>query len=281
MPGLEFLRPFNFFFAILLAVGGYFVAGGSLSIGYTFAGVLLAAMFITIAGNYVNKLTSGNIYKLVKSSFSAKKRKNYDLQAVVIAIVLFLTGFISAYSVGINAVSVYVLILILTLVYISRAKDMQFFRSVIMGIAFSMFVILGASAYAQTNLIYVMAGLLFFPIAALDMVRTMDVENSDRMSFLVKFMEHFSSYMKFGEKETHSAAALFLAIFILGSPFPYIYGMMPMSYLVVVTFSSLAAFLALFSLVRRDKNIKPVKTEDLIRINIVLAIIAFLAGVLV
>ncbi len=280
MSGLELLRPFNSFFAVLLAAAGYLAAGGSLSTGYAFAGVLLAAMFAAIAGNSLNKLTSGSIYTFVKNSFSAKTRKNNELHAVVTSIVLFAAGFITSYSAGFNAVMAYLLISVLMLVYVSRAKDIQFFRSVVMGIAFSMFVVLGSSAYMQTDLIYAMAGLLFFPIAALDMVRTMEIESNDRTSFLVNFMKHFSSRVKFGEKETRSAAALFLAIFILGSPLPYIYGMMPMAYLAVVTLSSVAAFLALFNLVRRDKSVKPVKTEDLIRINILTTLIAFLAGVM-
>lgn len=123
--------------------------------------------------------------------------------------------------------------------------------------------------------------LLFFSNMAGDMVKSITEGMKDRTVFLVNFLKHFSSYIKFDDDRTRKSAAIMLVIFVILSPVPYVLDIMPIKYLGIITVSSLIAFAALFNLIKDGKSMAALaKVDELIKINMLITIIAFLAGVL-
>lgn len=278
MPRPDFLKPLNFFFFAILAASGYLVSAGSLEITTTLAKIVLSMLFLTVAANIFNEFSSSKIYSIIKSFYSRSKRNDVNRSAIV-SVILFASGLAVAYSISVYTSLLYVLTAFLLCVYLFYLRNVRFVRSIFISMAASVAVILGADAAGPSSTVYIMAALLFFSNAAGDMVKSITEEMKDRAAFLINFLEHFSSYVKFDEDRTRKTAAVFLSIFIILSPAPYVLGLMPVTYLVIIAVSSLVGFVALFNLLKNGKKIALLsKTDELIKINMLIAIIAFLAG---
>ncbi|MBI1972339.1 MAG: hypothetical protein HYS53_03490 [Candidatus Aenigmarchaeota archaeon] len=279
MPRLGFLRPLNFFFLIILAASGYFVSAGSLGVTGTLVKVTLSILFLTLAANVFSEFYSGKIYRMIKSFYPRPGGKGVS-HSVIVSAIFLLSGLVLAYSVSIYTASLYLLAAFLLSVYLSYLKNVRFIRSIFISAAASVAVVLGADAAGPSSAAYFMAVLLFFSNASGDMVKSITEGMKDRATFLVNLLKNFSSYVKFDENRTRKTAAASLAVFIILSPVPYAMGLVPLTYLAIITLSSLIAFVALFNLIKDGKNVAVLsKTDELIKINMLLAIIAFLAGV--
>ena len=277
MPRLDFLRPLNFFFFAILASSGYIVSAGSLNITMELVKIILSILFLTLAANTFNEFSKSKIYELIKS-FYPKARRNESNNPVIASSILLAAGFAVAYSISIYTASLYLLIAFLLWIHIYYLKNLRFVRSIFISTAASLAVVVNSNA---SDTAHFMALLLFFSNAAGDMVKSITEGMKDRTTFLVNLLKHFISYIKFDNDRTRKAAAASLTIFIVFSPAPYLMGLVSISYLGLITISSLVAFVALFNIVKNGKNLVQLgKTDELIKINMLIAIIAFLAGVL-
>ncbi len=281
MPRLEFLRPFNSVYLTLLAMAGYIVSGGSILGKLQLVKVALAIFMLTLAANTAYELSYSKIYHVIKGGFSLKRIKTGTMYSLVVAVVLFSSGLIISYNVGVYVLSLYIFAAAMLAFHIFYAKDTQVLRSIFISAIAAVVIVFGTDSRGASEAAYLMAAAVFFSNAALDMTRV-DNETNDRTIFLVNFLKHFSSRARFDSQTARAGASLFLGAFIILSPIPYILGVMPLTYLAIMTLNSLVAFAALFNMVKDYKAIKdPTKTSNLIKINIAVTLIAFLVGALI
>lgn len=261
-------------------MSGYLVSVESFEFTSALVKIAFSMLFLTISANVFSEFSSVKIYSLIKHFYPRSWRKNAN-HSVIASAILFGAGFAVARGISFYVSELYSLIAVLLWAYLHKLKNVRFIRSVFISSAASVAVLLGSSAGGSSDAANMMALLLFFSNMAGDMVKSVTEGMKDRTTFLVNLIKRFSSYMKFDEGRTIKSAAFMLAVFIILSPLPYVSGVMPLAYLAVVTISSLIAFSALFSLVKDGKNMASLaKADELIKINMLVAIIAFLAGVL-
>ncbi len=280
MPHLEFLRPFNSIYLTALAAIGYIVSGGSLLGKLQLVKVALAIFMLTLAANTAYDLSYSKTYHIIKGGFSLKRIKNSTTYSLVAAVVLFSAGLVISYNVSVYVLSLYILAAVMLAFHIFYAKDTRFLRSIFISLIAAIVVIFGTDSRGASEAAYLMAASVFFANAALDMMRV-NSETNDRTAFLVSFLKHFSAKIKFDYAKARAGASLFLAVFIMMIPVPYMLGVMPLAYLAIMTLNSLVAFVALFNIVKNDKNDPHAKTAGLIKINIAVTLIAFLVGALI
>ncbi len=277
MPRPDFLKPLNFFFFAILAASGYLVSAGSLKITTVLVKIILSMLFLTLSANVFNEFSSTKIYSAIKRFYLKSKKKDVNHSAIA-SIILFLFGLGVVYTISFYTLELYLLIASLLWIYLHRLKNVRFVRSIFISAAAAVSIILGSSVAGSSGTIYMMILLLFFSNMAGDMVKSI-TEGMNRTVFLVNFLKHFSSYIKFDEDRTRKAAAILLAIFIILSPLPYVLGVMPIAYLGLIMIGSLIAFVALFNLIKNGKNMAALaRVDELIKINMLITIIAFLAG---
>ncbi len=278
MPRPDFLRPLNFFFFAILAASGYLISLGELKITGVLVKIVLSMLFLTISANIFNEFSTGKIHGIMKIFYSKLKTRELN-HSVIASLILFFSGFLVSYSISLNTSFFYILVAALLAAYLACFKNVRFIRSIVIGAASSVAVILGSGAYGYSQTAYLMSILLFFSNFAGDMIKSITDETKDRATFLVNFLKHFSSYAKFDASRTMKTSVASLIAFIIFSPVPYVFGLVSIKYLVIITVSSLSAFAALFSIIRDGKNTALLaKADELIKINMVVAIIAFLAG---
>jgi 4-hydroxybenzoate polyprenyltransferase len=280
MPSLEFLRPFNSVYLTVLAAAGYIVSGGSLLGKLQLVKVALAIFLLTLAANTAYELSYSKIYHIIKGGFSLKRIKNSTTYSLVAAVVLFSAGLVISYNASVYVLSLYILAAAMLAFHIFFTKDTQFLRSIFISLIAVVVVIFGTDSRGASEASYLMAASVFFSNAALDMMRV-NGGTDDRTTFLVDFLKHFSAKIKFDYTKARAGASFFLAVFIILMPVPYIFGVMPLAYLAIMTLNSLIAFTALFGIVKNDKPGLHAKTASLIKINIVVTLIAFLVGALI
>ncbi|MBI3413018.1 MAG: hypothetical protein HY051_02995 [Candidatus Aenigmarchaeota archaeon] len=270
----------NFFFFAILSASAYFVSAGSVDVTMELAKTLLSMFFLTAAANTFSGFSRNKVYNIIKKIY--RKSGGESRNSLLISTILLAAGFAVSYGISVYTASLYALAALLLWVNIQYLRNVRFVRSIITSAAASVAVILGSDVAGLSYTAYFMALLLFFSNAAGDMVKSITEEMKDRTSFLISLLKHFSSYIRFDADRTRKAAAASLAIFIILSPVPYLLGLVSISYLALITISSLVAFVALFNIVKNGKNaVRLAKTDELIKINMLTAIIAFLAGVLV
>ncbi len=278
MPRPDFLKPLNFFFFAILSASGYLVSYGKFAITVVLVKIVLSMLFLITSANIFNEFSTGKMHGLMKI-FNFRHKKRELNQSFIASLILFVSGFLVSYSISLNTGLFYVLVAVLLCAYLSFFRNVRFVRSIVIGTASSVAVILGAGAHGYSQTVYSMAVLLFFSNTAGDMVKSLTDEARDRATFLVNFLKHFSSYAKFDANRIRKASAASLAIFIILSPAPYVLGIVSIKYLAIITVSSLIAFAALFSIIKEGKNTSLLaKADELIKINMLVAIIAFLAG---
>ncbi len=280
MPRLELLRPFNSIYLTALAAAGYIVSGGSLLGKLQLMKVSLAIFMLTLAANTAYELSYGKLYHIIKGGFSLKRIKNSTIYSLVAAIVLFSAGLVISYNVSVYVLSLYVLAAAMLAFHIFYTKDTQFLRSIFISLIAAVVVVFGTDSRGASEASYLMAASIFFSNAALDMTRV-DNGTNDRTAFLVSFLKRFSAKIRFDRMKARAGTSLFLAIFIVLIPVPYIAGVMPLAYLAIMTLNSLVAFVALFNTIKNDKTGPHIKTANLINVNIAVTLIAFLAGALI
>ncbi|MBI2085277.1 MAG: UbiA family prenyltransferase [Candidatus Aenigmarchaeota archaeon] len=278
MPRPDFLRPLNFFFFAILAASGYLVSSGELKITGVLAKIVLSMLFLTISANIFNEFSTGKIHGVMKIFHFRFKKRELN-HSVIASLILFFSGFLASYSISLNTSFFYISAAVLLVAYLSYFKNVRFMRSIVIGAASSVAIIMGSGAYGYSQTAYLMAILLFFSNAAGDMIKSITDETKDRATFLVNFLKHFSSYVKFDANRTRKASVASLVVFIILSPMPYVFGLVSIKYLIIITISSLIAFAALFSIIKEGKNTALLaKADELIKINMLVSIIAFLAG---
>ncbi len=274
------MRPLNFFFFAILAASGYLISAESLKMTTVLVKIMLSMLFLTLSANVLNEFSSSKVFSIIRHFYTKAKKKDAN-QSVIASFILFTAGFLVAYTINFYTLQLYLLIAVLLWAYLHNLKNVRFIRSIFISSAASISIILGSNVVGSSDAVYMMVLLLFFSNMAGDMVKSITEGMKNRSVFLINFLRHFSSYIRFDDGRTGKSAAIMLAVFIILSPVPYVLGVMPIKYLGIVTLGSLVAFVAIFNLIKDGKSMAALsKVDELIKINMLITVIAFLAGVL-
>ncbi len=280
---VELIRPFNCVMAgIAVFVGALIASQFALTLPTGLVYTIFSAVLIAAAGNAINDYADVEIDRINRRDRpipSGRVRKEF---ALYVAIVLFATGIALSSLVNHTVTAIAILNTALLVSYSFYFKHVLLVGNVIISFLVGSTFLFGGAAMNNLQAPFFLAVISTFANLGRELVKKIEDEVGDRWYVLKKIVSSFKTPVRFGEREMRFSAAICMAITIMLSPLPYMTRVMKLPYLELVAVADAVFFVCLFRLIRGKKKIEELRDiSRLIKVGMLVALAAFLAGVFV
>ncbi len=295
-PYLVMIRPVNALMsAVAVLIGGLLVAGKDpvlLSSPLPLALAMAAVFLITGAGNSINDYFDVDSDKVNKPKRPIPSGRVTRRRALTFSIALFVIGILVSVLINWACILIAVVNSILLIVYSYSLQDRILLGNVVVGYLVGSTFLFGGASFGNLLLPGLFTLLAGLATITREIVKDLEDIEGDRKSFLKKITsgvkvklsrfvgrEEPSLAINARKAKLVAAAAMLLAIII--SPLPYLLNILSTAYLVILAPADLV-FLACIVLLARGGGRKALaRISRIIKVGMLLALIAFIAGVLV
>lgn len=294
-PYITLMRPVNAFMSVIaVLIGGLLVAGNNPTLFsnlYPLGFALLAVFLITGAGNAINDYIDVESDRLNKPKRPIPSGRISRRKALAFSVVLFAIGILFTLFINWACILIAVINSILLVVYSYSLQDKILLGNIVIGyLVGSTFLFGGASLgnLLLPGLLMLLAGL---STISREIVKDLEDIEGDRKNFLKKLASGVKMRLSrfVGKKEAglalekgraKAAAGIFMLLAIIISPLPYTLGILGFTYLVILVPTDLVFLSSIIILAKGKGKKKFSRTSKIIKIGMLLALIAFIFGVL-
>lgn len=294
-PYITLMRPVNAFMSVIaVLIGGLLVAGNNPTLFsnlYPLGFALLAVFLITGAGNAINDYIDVESDRLNKPKRPIPSGRISRRKALAFSVVLFAIGILFTLFINWACILIAVINSILLVVYSYSLQDKILLGNIVIGyLVGSTFLFGGASLgnLLLPGLLMLLAGL---STISREIVKDLEDIEGDRKNFLKRLTSGVKMRLSrfVGKKEAgfalekgraKAAAGIFMLLAIIISPLPYTLGILGFTYLVILVPTDLVFLSSIIILAKGKGKKKFSRTSKIIKIGMLLALIAFIFGVL-
>jgi geranylgeranylglycerol-phosphate geranylgeranyltransferase len=296
---LEILRPKNCFMAVFaVLIGSLLVLGFDtirldlFLVWYPAFIAMGAAFLITGAGNAINDYFDVEADRLNRPNRPIPSEKVSIRGALAYSIILLIAGILLAAFTSWLAFGIAVFNSILLVIYSWSLQHKTFFGNFTVAYLTGSTFLFGGAAVGNIKLPLIFGLLAGLTIFAREIVKDLEDIEGDRNTFLKKqsfvkkrVLERFTVtkegvILKYKEKAGLVTASISLAIAILLSPAPYLFGFLGFEYLIFAIPADAVFLLSIFRARKAKKTQDFGKLSKLIKYGYFLGLLAFVAGIL-
>lgn len=294
-PYVTLMRPVNAFMSVIaVLIGGLLVAGNNPTLFsnlYPLGFALLAVFLITGAGNAINDYIDVESDKLNKPKRPIPSGRISRRKALAFSVVLFAIGILFTLFINWACILIAVINSILLVVYSYSLQDKILLGNIVIGYLVGSTFLFGGAALGNLllpGLLMLLAGL---STISREIVKDLEDIEGDRKNFLKRLTSGVKMRLSrfVGKKEAglalekgraKAAAGIFMLLAIIISPLPYTLGILGFTYLVILVPTDLVFLSSIIILAKGKGKKKFSRTSRIIKIGMLLALIAFIFGVL-
>ncbi len=294
-PYVTLMRPVNAFMSVIaVLIGGLLVAGNNPTLFsnlYPLGFALLAVFLITGAGNAINDYIDVESDKLNKPKRPIPSGRISRRKALAFSVVLFAIGILFTLFINWACILIAVINSILLVVYSYSLQDKILLGNIVIGYLVGSTFLFGGAALGNLllpGLLMLLAGL---STISREIVKDLEDIEGDRKNFLKRLTSGVKMRLSrfVGKKEAglvlekgraKAAAGIFMLLAIIISPLPYTLGILGFTYLVILVPTDLVFLSSIIILAKGKGKKKFSRVSRIIKIGMLLALIAFIFGVL-
>ena len=294
-PYVTLMRPVNAFMSVIaVLIGGLLVAGNNPTLFsnlYPLGFALLAVFLITGAGNAINDYIDVESNKLNKPKRPIPSGRISRRKALAFSVVLFAIGILFTLFINWACILIAVINSILLVVYSYSLQDKILLGNIVIGYLVGSTFLFGGAALGNLllpGLLMLLAGL---STISREIVKDLEDIEGDRKNFLKRLTSGVKMRLSrfVGKKEAglaldkgraKAAAGIFMLLAIIISPLPYTLGILGFTYLVILVPTDLVFLSSIIILAKGKGKKKFSRVSRIIKIGMLLALIAFIFGVL-
>lgn len=259
-------RPENCIIAGIGVFVGSVIAFGNIPLGAPLGLAMLSAALITAAGNMVNDYFDEEIdIKLRKKSHNLGKG-----ELLSGAMLLFLAGIMSAYTINSGALAIAIMISALLIIYSAFMQNYKYIGNFVVAIGTASTIIYGASINANFTPVILPALCAMLANVSREIIKDNEDISGDRG-------RKKTLPMILGHKTMELLIAKFYAVAILAAIVAFLLGYMRgMAFLALLAISAMIFGISWFYFYKKDFT----KAKKFSKYGMVAALLAFLAGAL-
>jgi geranylgeranylglycerol-phosphate geranylgeranyltransferase len=297
---LKLMRPGNCLMtAISIFVGGLIVSP-VLAI-FTAEKIwlaMLAGFLISGAGNAINDYVDVEADKINRPKRPIPSGRVSMKGALVFSVILFLIGIFLAGMINYVTFAIAIINSLLLVVYSTHLQNKMLLGNISISYLVASGFLFGGAALNNLVLPVLLALLAGLSNMAREIVKDLEDIEGDRKSFLKRIAkkaitavapsiaERFgldgkTARLKHSTRTLSTLAVLFLLLAIIISPLPYIWGILGMSYLVVLALADIAFLAAAVMAAKATATRHYHRSSKMIKLGMFLGLVAFIVGALI
>ncbi len=267
-PSIRLMRPLNCSISMLsipiVMVTLYGIDIPTSDLFLTIIGMLVVFSF-TAGGNILNDYMDREIDEINHPERPIPSGEISSRMALYLSIIMFIIGIILSLLLPFYLPQIIVIsAVILMISYELRFKKKGLTGNLIISGLTGMLFIFGGSIYGELYLPTILGVLAFFSSVGREIMKDIQDLKGD--------LDRKTFPMKVGPEKAKRTAFIFVVLAVALSPFPFLLGLLPLEYLIIVI---LADIIFIYSLLLLKS---PEKTQKYIKAAMILALVAFLAG---
>lgn len=293
---IEMMRPANCGMASLGVLVGWVVTWG-LNVNFALPLAMVIAFLITGAGNVINDyldIESDRINRPKRPIPSGRVSKD---AALAFSMILFLAGILISGFINWGVFFIAILNSVILMLYSVSLQDKLLLGNLSIGYLVGSTFLFGG--FATGNYAMIVSPLTLFLLAMLstisrEIIKDLEDMEGDRKGFLKKITQNVSKgiaqrfgfgkhgiEMRYSTRFMISLAIASIGIAVILSVLPYYYGIFSMVYLVIVAVADMVFLSCVYSLGMRNKAKSYARISKRMKIGMFIALLAFIAGVLI
>lgn len=294
-PYFSMMRPLNALMSVFaVLVGGLLVAGTDPSLfvnSYALILAMMAVFLIMGAGNAINDCVDVESDRVNKPSRPIPSRRISRKKALVFSFALFAAGILLTIPTNYGTLLLAIINSILLIAYSYWLQDKILLGNIVVGYLVGSTFLFGGAAlgnFLLPGLLMLLAGL---STTAREIVKDLEDIDGDRKNFLKKLasgvrvkLSRFAGRNDAGlvmEKDKAKIAAIiFMLLAVIISPLPYVFGVLSFTYLVILVPADIMFISTVVLLTKASGKKSFARISKLIKIGMLLALMAFIFGVL-
>jgi geranylgeranylglycerol-phosphate geranylgeranyltransferase len=295
LPYITLIRPLNAFMSsVAVLIGGLLVAGNNpllLSSPYPLILAMVAVFLITGAGNAINDCFDVDSDSVNKPGRPIPAGRVTRRKALAFSVAVFVLGILLTFLINWACILIAVVNSVLLVVYSYSLQDRILLGNVVIGYLVGSTFLFGGAAFGNLllpGLLMLLAGL---STVSREIVKDLEDIEGDRKSFLKKltagvkmklsrFVGKEAAALVLNKGRATKAAGTFMFLAIVISPLPYLLNTLSFAYLVILAPADLIFLSSMLMLARGDGRKKFSRISRTIKAGMLLALIAFIFGVL-
>lgn len=297
---IKLMRPFNCLMtAIAIFVGGLIVSPVlGIFIAEKIWLAMLAGFLISGAGNAINDYIDVEADKINRPKRSIPSGRISMKGALIFSILLFAIGIFLAGLINYVTFTIAVINSLLLVVYSTHLQNKMLLGNISISYLVGSGFLFGGAALNNLVLPVLLALLAGLSNMAREIVKDLEDIEGDRKSFLKRIAvkaikkvaptiaERFSidgktARLKHSTRTLSTLAVVFLFLAIIISPLPYVWGIMGISYLVVLLLADIVFFAAAIMAAKATAKRHYHRSSKMIKLGMFLGLIAFIVGALI
>lgn len=295
LPYFSMMRPLNALMSVFaVLIGGLLVAGTDPSLlvnSYALILAMIAVFLIMGAGNAINDCVDVESDRVNKPSRPIPSRRISRKKALVFSFALFAAGILLTLPTNYGTLLLAIINSILLIAYSYWLQDKILLGNIVVGYLVGSTFLFGGAAlgnFLLPGFLMLLAGL---STITREIVKDLEDIDGDRKNFLKKLasgvrvkLSRFSRRNDAGlvmEKDKAKIAAIiFMLLAIIISPLPYVFGVLSFTYLVILVPADIMFISTVVLLTKASGKKSFARISKLIKIGMLLALMAFIFGVL-
>lgn len=289
-------RPFNGLMAVMgVLIGGLVAVGLPGLHTMPFALALIAAFLVNSAGNVINDYFDIEADRVNRPERPIPAGKVSRGMALAFAFALFIAGNLCALMINGLCFTIAVANTILLILYSYSLQHKILIGNIVIGYLVGSVFLFGGAVFLQIRLVLILAALAMLANITREIVKDLEDIEGDKKHFLKKITikatkliaERFGLssegvVMKYRERTMIIIAIAMLMLAVVLSWLPYYYGIMKLSYFLVMIPADIVFVSCIYSLSREEKRRKGYRRiSSRLKKGMLIALLAFIAGALV
>jgi geranylgeranylglycerol-phosphate geranylgeranyltransferase len=294
------MRPVNCLMtAVAIFVGGLIVSPTIVVFSAEKIWVaMLAGFLISGAGNAINDYVDVEADKINRPKRPIPSGRVSKKSALAFSVILFLIGIFLAGIINWVTFAIAVINSLLLVVYSTHLQNKMLLGNITISYLVASGFLFGGAALNNIVLPALLALLAGLSNMAREIVKDLEDIEGDRKSFLKRIAkkairavapsiaERFgldgkTAKLKHSTRSLSMLAIIFLLLAIIISPLPYVWGILGMSYLVVLILADIAFIAAAVMAAKATASRHYHRTSKMIKLGMLLGLVAFIVGALI